>query len=276
MIGDVSKMSIRSHFRKILVENNMRYKYIMVSKCPKGMIRRKGYTANRRGKTVKVASNCIKATSAEGTKRSVEDKAYFNKRQRIHEKIAREYGEPSCGPGKKRKEGYTREGYERRSYRRSDNTPVSGAHVGPSKVAPTCINERGGGTGYKIPLHLKKNDLARYGYSHVKNLSVKERHDALTKAAQKLPNALPLYRKLVVLSTLQKHIDPDSSEIFRNDAKWVKDKFGLMKTPPKSQMGSTGRTRSSKSSRRTPSRSRPSGSKTSRSSTRARSKRSRK
>lgn len=56
----------------------------MVSKraCGKGMIKRKGYTANRRGKNVTVKAGCIRATSASGSKRSVKDRAYLNKRSK--------------------------------------------------------------------------------------------------------------------------------------------------------------------------------------------------
>jgi hypothetical protein len=237
----------------------------MVSKrsCPKGMIERKGYTANRRGKKITVGSACIRATSYKGIKRSDQDKAYLNERHKIQKKIERKYGSSRCPPGKMERAGYTRRAYERRPYTRKSGSFVHGTHVKPSEAAPVCINSRGlrgkeGRPGYKIPMVLEKGDLKKFGYGNVRNLSMQDRHTALREAVSNIGNPLSIFRKLIAIGTVNQNTNPRVSKIFRDDAYWLKDTFGLMKTMPIEGRNS-GNSRSSSNAR--------SGSKTSKSST---------
>lgn len=201
--------------------------------CPKGMIKRKGYTANRRGKQVKVAASCIRATSASGLKRSPIDKAYLAQRAAIHEKLEKKYGSKKCPPGQIERSGFTKGSYERRGYYRKNGTYVHPAHVSKAEVAPVCVRDIGApGKGFKIPVVLEKGVLKRVGYADVKNLTVQQRHNALSRAYNELQNPLSLFRKLVVVSTMNKNKDPDLAKIFKTDANWVKDQYGLLVTPP--------------------------------------------
>lgn len=230
----------------------------MASKrCPKGTIERTGYTANRRGKKVKVSSSCIRATSASGSKRSTVDRAALATRKKIQAKVGKKYGKSNCPAGTIERAGYTKKGYKRRSFTRKSGSFVKGTSVGPSEVPPTCITDRGTpGKGLKIPTVLEKGVLKKVGYNNVRNMSLAERHAALERANGSIKNPLSLFRKLIVVSTMNKRTNPDVSKIFKEDAYWVRATFGLMKIEPS---GSKSRNvRSSKN---------PSGSKTSKSKT---------
>ena len=223
----------------------------MVSKrnetCAKGMIKRKGYTAKRGSKTVKVPASCIKATSYRGVKRAPTDRKIINKRKRIQTKVAKKYSKPKCSTNEMERAGFTRQSYRRKAYQRKDGTFVKAANVRPSEVPPVCINDRGtAGKGYKIPVVLEKGDLTSVGYVDIKNLPQDKRHVALSKANDRISNPLSLFRKLIILSTMNKNTDPKLSQIFRNDAYWVREKFGLMKT--KSNTKSNSRTSTAKKS----------------------------
>lgn len=58
-----------------------------------------------------------------------------------------------------------------------------------------------------------------------------------------------MYRKLIAVGTLQRNTNPKVSEIFSQDAKLVKKKFGLMKTPPKPKDNTKKSTSGSKTNR---------------------------
>jgi len=199
-----------------------------MSKCSKGMIRRKGYTAIRHGKKVKVGSKCIRATSASGSKRSTKDKRYLNRRAKIQKSMAKKYGSKKCPKGQIERAGFTRKGYGRRAYTRKSGSKVSATHVARSETAPVCINRRGLGKGFKIPMHLEKGVLKKFGYSNVKNMTASDRHAALRDAVEHIPS-LSVFRKLVGVSTLERNTDPKASGIFKTDAAWVRSTFGLLR-----------------------------------------------
>lgn len=205
----------------------------MVSKtCPNGKIWRNGYTAKRYGKKIKVKGDCIRATSQTGEKRSLKDKEFLTKREKIHEEVDKEFGNLKCPKGTIERVGFTKNPYKRKSYTRKSGSKVHAAKIGPSLYPPVCIKKRGEPTkGYKIPVHLNKGVLKKYGYNDVKNMSSKERHEALMKAKKDI-NPLSLYRKLIVVSTMNEHTNPEISKIFKSDANWVKTNFGLLATGP--------------------------------------------
>lgn len=243
--------------------------YIMVSKsCGKGQIRRKGYTAKRKGKNIRVASSCIKATSASGSKRSNLDKAYLKKRAKIQKEIGKKYGHKKCATGQMERAGYSKKPYNRKSYTRKNGSRVKKAYVSASEVPPTCIDRKGarvppGKKKFKIPMVLEKGVLKKYGYANVKKLSMEERHTAIKKAVEKIKNPLSLFRKLVAVSTMNKKTNPGTAKIFKEDALWIKSHFGLMKTEPTSKGG--GKKSRSKSSKSKSSKSKSSKSKSSKS-----------
>jgi hypothetical protein len=98
-------------------------------------------------------------------------------------------------------------------------------------VQPKCIKDRGT-KGYgniilaSLELSIDKIDLGKYGYYNLINKSLSERHKALKKILKKeyKNNWLPLYRRLILLSTLNKRTNPKLSKIFKKDATYLKSK----------------------------------------------------
>ena len=77
--------------------------------------------------------------------------------------------------------------------------------------------------GKKIIILTEKDVLAPFGYSNVKQLTVTNRHSALTKATKKL-KVLSVLRRLVALATLNKK-NKFIHSIFMDDAEWIKKNF---------------------------------------------------
>lgn len=201
--------------------------------CPSGKIKRKSYNAMRKGKGIHVKSACIKATSASGKKRSIQDKKSLKKKQSINRMMEQKYGTPICKKGEIVRSGYIKKKHSRKSYSRKDGSKVKSASIKRTEVPPTCIKDLGTkGKGYKIPTVLEKGVLQKYGYDRIDTLNVQQRHSALSRAVKHIP-PLSLYRKLVILGTLNKNKDPELAKKFRKDADWVKQNFGLLRSQSK-------------------------------------------
>lgn len=105
-------------------------------------------------------------------------------------------------------------------------------------VPPKCIEDRGNPgkglydkNGEQVVIRLRKGRLEQYGYSDVLNKSESQRIKALKKALSQRNDKgelqedwLSIFRRLIVTSTMTKNTDPKRSEIFRQDAEWVKTK----------------------------------------------------
>lgn len=74
------------------------------------------------------------------------------------------------------------------------------------------------------PLH--GQDLSKFGYSHIKTMSVVSRHAALTKAVAAY-GSLSVFRKLNAVYVLTRRTAPSSSTLFKKDRDWVKSHFGF-------------------------------------------------
>lgn len=235
----------------------------MVSKrsCPKGTIERKGYSSKRNGKTVRVKTSCIRATSASGKKRAPIDRAKIVKRDKIQKQMSKKYGKAKCSTGMVERAGFIRQSTNRRGYTRSDGTVVRPTYVRGSETAPTCVPDRGlSGKGkFKIPTVLEKGELKKYGYSNVRNLANRDRRSILQQIVKDTENPLSLFRKLNILSIYNRNQDPSMAELYKNDADWVRDKFG----PTRSVKSSRQKTSKSKTSKSKTSKSKTSKSKTS-------------
>lgn len=205
-----------------------------------------------------VPASCIERTGLYPGKRSELDKKKIAERDKIHKEVAKKFNKTylKCPAGEVERAGYTRRAYERRPYNRTNGIHVNGAYVKPSMIPPVCIKEHSNSRGeyggsnqsknpkrsnmsskstkkkIKIPVVLKKGSLKKYGYDKVKRLSLQNRHKALRTAVEDTDNPLSIFRKLIVISTMEKNTDPEASRIFHNDAYWVRDNFGLMRTPP--------------------------------------------
>lgn len=212
-----------------------------------------------------VPERCITSTSymnLKGKKRSEIDREKLLKRAKIQRDVGEKYPKLKCPPGYIERVGYTRRPYGRAYV--GSGTSVNFTHVGSSEVPPTCIidrgkkgkgqyepnahmgqnnvsrrsrsrnrNSRSGSSSIKIPTVLSKGDLKRFGYSNVKNMSVNDRHQALHEAVESYGNPLSIFRKLIVISTMNRNTNPEASKIFHNDAYWLRDQFGLLRTPPR-------------------------------------------
>jgi len=148
--------------------------------------------------------------------------------------MTEKYGSKKCPVGYTERAGYTRKAYDRKSYTKQSGTRIAAAHIRKAESGPTCIRTVGKpGKKNKLPIVLERNDLKKYGYGNIKNLSVGERRRALTRVYEATKTPLSLYRKLIILGTMNEYKNPKLADKFRSDAYWVKDKFGLMRTKPK-------------------------------------------
>jgi len=81
---------------------------------------------------------------------------------------------------------------------------------------------------------LEKGDLKKYGYENVSDKSSSSRHRALSRAVKDI-KPLSLFRKLIILSTMNKTKNPILAKKFKSDAKWIKSEFGLLRTLSRSK-----------------------------------------
>lgn len=174
----------------------------MSKKCSKGKIYRVGYVTKKGSKKVKVKGACIRATSQSGRKTSKDVKKHFMEREKVYKKASKKFGIPKCKKGSIKREGYQKK---------------SGVWV-----KPTCIKDVGKKGKLKRTIYIEPNRLGKYGYDDVINMSLVARHKALQSALDSGEKPLSIMRRLVALSTLTKNTNPKTSDIFYNDANWIK------------------------------------------------------
>jgi hypothetical protein len=117
-----------------------------------------------------------------------------------------------CPPGMEKRKGYVRRAFFRKS----------GSVVHGSKVAASCIPDRGAkGRAWKLKNKtlgigpLKKGELKVFGYSSKKSEAV--RRSAIRKAASAY-GALPVERKLNALAVYNSKRSPIMSNLFKQDS----------------------------------------------------------
>jgi len=174
----------------------------MKKKCKTGEILRKAYEKKN---GTRVQSNCIKATSQSGKKRSDIDKQIIKKKAKIHKQMREKYGTKKCKSNEIMREGYKR---------KSKSTKVI-------EVGPVCVESKTGKPHGKQLFVLEKDVLKKYGYVDVKNLSKQQRQTALKKSLKNI-KPLSLMRRLNALSVLNKDQNEKLSKLFKDDAEWVK------------------------------------------------------
>lgn len=190
------------------------------SKCKKGYILRKGYTRKTKsGKSIRVKSNCIKATSMSGKKSSDKVKKQLTKLSRQHQKAREKFGTPKCKKGE-----ILREGYRKKSY-----VNTSGKTIKGSWVRPRCIKSITGRKHGKQITILEKGTLGRFGYHDVRNKTVDERHQALHNALDSGVPHLPIMRKLNILSVLFKNKDQNLHSIYKHDFYYIQSLYNKQK-----------------------------------------------
>ena len=101
--------------------------------------------------------------------------------------------------------------------RRSGYTRKNG-----TRVKATMIKNLGlPGKGPKLFGPLKHRGLKEYGYFHVDNKPVTERHSALNRAMRSGVPRVTLIRRLGAISTLTRRTMPRLSHIYRRDQHWL-------------------------------------------------------
>ena len=101
-------------------------------------------------------------------------------------------------------------------------------------VPATCVKDMGKPGKYpnnQLALSLSAEDdemkLGNFGYHSIETKTELQRHRALGKVLREAYNNdyLPLFRKLIALSTLNKNTNPKLNKIFKQDANWLKNKY---------------------------------------------------
>lgn len=181
-------------------------------KCPKGYIKRSGYTRKTKtGKTVKVKAACILSRGEKPVKRTDIDKKIMKNLEKIHTKARQMFGTPTCKKGE-----ILREGYKKKSY-----VTKKGVKVNEVWVKPVCIKSPTGKPKGKKLFVLEKKGLSEFGYKDITNLPSAKRHSILLEALRN-KNPLSVYRRLVALSLLNKNKNPKLSQLLKKDSDWVK------------------------------------------------------
>ncbi len=179
--------------------------------CPPGMIYRKSFT--RKG--TRVSGKCIRKTTPY-------DESSSNKIHRIHGRMSKRMkgvrktkrSIQSCPKGYILRDAYMR-------------YTEKGKHI---LVPNSCIVDRGApGEGLASGPGigpLREGDLSQYGYKDVSSLSVKNRHEALSKAVRTF-GSLTVWRKLNAIYIYTRRTSPLSSTIFKADMDWIRKEFGI-------------------------------------------------
>jgi len=192
--------------------------------CPQGKIYREGYIRHINDKNIVVQGDCIKATSQDLHKRSTKDKKYLMERNKMYELARQKFSKeiPSkCPEGTILREGFYKKPTNRRSYKRSTGTSVKESKVKGAWVPPVCVKSINREKKERLFV-LEPNVLKKYGYENVQQLSEQQRHKVLNKALKDGIKPLSLFRRIIALGTLTKNTNPRLSELFREDALYVK------------------------------------------------------
>jgi hypothetical protein len=120
----------------------------------------------------------------------------------------------------------------RNSYVRNPFVGKGGKNVAMKVVTAKCIKSRGlpGKTTdrYKGPNKgigpLKKGELSKHGYTSIKNLGVRKRHQALNSAVKEYGSPMIL-KKLGAVKTYQKNKSPEVSQVLYSNMKWLRKKY---------------------------------------------------
>jgi hypothetical protein len=228
--------------------------------CKKGQIHRVGYSRTSvNGKRYHVKGNCIRSTSQKGTKRSLEDKKYFQQRAKLQARAARltrsvslsrssKNGSRSCPRGEIKRVAYQKASYNRRSYTRKNGTRVKAASVGKTVVGASCAPKRGKFRGLSrsgealkgTPLfHLEKEVLKPFGYFDLEHKTRDERQRALSRAVNKL-NPLSVYRRVNALYVVNKNQNPSLAKKLQEDKKYIQTTNSYKNRPTAPSRSKTG------------------------------------
>ena len=120
----------------------------------------------------------------------------------------------------------------RNSYVRNPFIRKSGKKVSKKVVSAKCIKSRGlpGKTSnrFKGPNKgigpLKKGELSKHGYTGIKDMGVRKRHQALNSAVKEYGSPMIL-KKLGAIKTYQKNKSPFVSSLLHDNMKYMRKKY---------------------------------------------------
>jgi hypothetical protein len=116
----------------------------------------------------------------------------------------------------------------------SNNRTLRKAYVRYTKygkrklVKGSCISKRGLSNRKTVKKigPLRKGNLKQYGYEKITTISLKTRRHALRQAVDKY-GSLSVWKKINVLYVFFKNTNPELSELYNEDRKWIKRTYGL-------------------------------------------------
>lgn len=197
------------------------FKESVAPKCPAGHVLRKAYTTKR---GTYVPARCIVERGIfpqeKITKEDIEEKKKVNRE--LEELCRKEDCPKTCPKGQILRNGYRRSAYTREN----------GTFVEATLVAPECIKGQGApGKGPKlITFNPVDHILSDHGYIHVKDMTEKQRHDALLKVIRavghdfgKRQSLIYVIKALTARATVTKKTSPESSKAFKDDQKWASE-----------------------------------------------------
>ena len=194
------------------------FKESVAPRCPPGYTLRKSYTTKD---GTFVPARCIVERGIFPRNMKKFDEEQQVKEQNTVKKYCRNRSCPTeCPKGEILREGYVREAY----------TKKDGTRVNSTIVEPECIKNLGKpGKGPKlIDINPADHILSDHGYNNVKDLSVKERKDALMKVIRAVTKdygrrqaLIYVIKALTARSTLLRTGSPESSKVFKEDQEWV-------------------------------------------------------
>lgn len=162
------------------------------NKCPRGYVKRKGYTRKNTGKHV--VARCIRSTSPYTSPPEKKKKS-----------------RKACPSGKIPRASYTRHVVNKSGLTKS------------VRVKSTCVK----GSLSKLPSSigpLRKGELKKFGYSYKHPETV--RHHSLQYAIKEL-GALNVYRKLDAVAKLSATKNKQAHMVFSADRDWIRSHYSL-------------------------------------------------
>lgn len=176
--------------------------------CKQNETYRKSYTRTlKNGKTVRVKGRCIKSQTR-----------YMNS---LHSNRIQMRGFPKT----KRALQDCPKGYIKRSAFVRKTKSGKSSHI-PEQCIPNVGKPGKGYQGKRGIGSLRKGELAKHGYSNIRNLTIMERHDALRKAIEEF-GSLGVWRKLNAVHVYTRYTSPEISAIFKTDMDWIRNEFGI-------------------------------------------------
>ena len=187
-----------------------------IIRCQTPTVYKKGFSYIKNGKKINVKPTCIKDTSLSHYE-TIEIRKKINKLLKKRNMI--KTSKLNCPPGMIERIAYIK---HKRHSRKT------------MPIRAVCMEDRGAiGKGKLIVASMglryekEGEHFHKYGYTDVNNKTPEIRHRILRKIYKRGFDSkwLPLYRKLILLSTLNKNTNKSLSKSYKRDAHWLKKRY---------------------------------------------------